>query len=380
MNKPLLPSIVRVALLAALLGTAGCDDPAGPSTEGLTTTAAAAIQSLESADLILDDVQLRPGVTADINVRIRRNEAQACSDPARTALLIHGVNHTAATWDHLVDAFFEGPAPGQFCRTIAVDHAGHGGSGLPVGMTFGELAIEDYARTVIEVLDGLRARGIRPGILMGHSQGTSTLQTVQQMLVDGGSSLRDRFGVRDVVLLATQGPMELPVDFLLDPAALQELVGSLITTTPERGTYVQGPPAIFQSLWFVDLQLQPSSGTPSLETIAEEGWWAHAPLVAVLQATGQLGFATPSVSAGAFHSSLGTRLHVVDFADDPWSLSDRAGEIYEYLTGDPSGSGFVSLTDPLGEAVHDYTITHPSAVRQAIPLPRTGAERSAGHP
>jgi hypothetical protein len=87
----------------------------------------------------------------------------------------------------------------------------------------------------------------------------------------------------------------------------------------------------------------------------------------------------PSVQAGIFGTASGTVLHMVDFADDPFSLSDSAVALYTHLTGDASLNGFVMGTDPNSEAVHDYQITDPERVRSFIDLTRSHAERSAQH-
>lgn len=359
-----------IALLVAFVGVGCGEEPTGPSVDAVSQARMAGAPATDF-DLVLDDVELRPGATADIHVRVGMNEARPCRDPARTALLVHGVNATAASWDPFVEAFFEGDATDQLCLVAAMDHAGHGKSGLPVGsVLFGELTVQDYARTLTGVLERLRSRGIRPSILMGHSQGTSTIQTVQEMLLAKGESLEERYGVRDVVFLGTQGPAQLQAGFLLPEEEVAAVIGSLLTTTPEKGTFVQGPPTLYQDLWFINLDLVLSSKAPSLEEIEENGWHSDVPLFATLQAAGQDGFTTPPVRSGAFRSDHGTTLHNVDFADDPWALTPRAREIHEYLTGDPSLSGFVSLSDPVNEAVHAYMTTHPEVVREAIPLPR----------
>lgn len=359
-----------IALLLALVGVGCAEEPTSPSLDAISQARTASAPAT-AFDLVLDGVELRPGATADIHVQVSMNEARPCRDPARTALLIHGVNATAASWDPLAEAFFEGDAEDQLCLVAAMDHAGHGKSGLPVGsVLFGELTVQDYARTLMGVLQRLRSRGIRPSILMGHSQGTSTIQTVQETLLDEGESLEERYGVRDVVFLATQGPAQLQAGFLLPEEEVGAVIGSLLTTTPEKGTFVQGPPTLYQDLWFINLDLVLSSAAPSLEEIGENGWNSNVPLFAALQAAGQDGFTTPPVRSGAFRSEHGTTLHDVDFADDPWALTPRAREIHEYLTGDPSLSGFVSLSDPANEAVHAYPTTHPEVVRGAIPLPR----------
>lgn len=146
-------------------------------------------------------------------------------DPKRTPLAVHGVNHTAATWELLAEAFFSGPRREQLCRIAALDHVGHGLSGLPEGDPH-------------------------------------------------------------------------PADPAFDP------------------------------------------------------------------------FPRPSVSAGVFGPASGTRLQMIDFADDPFSLGAEAQGVYVHLTGDGSPSDLVTLADPANEAIHDFQITDPDLVRAPIDLPR----------
>lgn len=374
---PPIASLGAVAALVLGMTLAACSDAADPTS---VADPAAELRSTVVAagdhSLTLQDVGLRSGITADLHVRVFVNEELPCRDPARTALLIHGVNHTAASWETLVEAFFDGPTNDQLCTVAALDHPGHGLSSLPQGdpaFTFGQLTVEDYARGVLGVLDRLERRGVRPGIVMGHSQGTQTLQTVQQFLAADGTSLAQGFGVRDVVFFGTQGPREVPTEWTLPDAVVAELIASLVTTTPERGTFVVGPPQVFLQNWFINRSLVLSSDAPTLAEIAQNGWNADAPLAAILQVRGFGGMQPPSVEAGVFSPDSGTRLHVIDFADDPWSLN--AAAIYTHLTGDPSLTGFTSITDPDDEAVHDYTITDPAVVRAAVELPRVQRER-----
>lgn len=359
-----------VASLALALAVVACDRPPTGAEEAAAGLHVNHAVPTRDFDLTFGDVRFRPDALADIHVQVFVNETLPCRDPLRTAFFIHGVNATAASWEGFAEAFFEGPRHRQLCVVAAVDHPGHGESGLPRGVPFGELIIEDYARSVIEVLTRLSRRGIRPTIIVGHSQGTSTTQTVQQMLIDQGSSLGERFGIRDAVFLGAQGPEQLPMEFLLPDEAVADLISSLLTTTPEKGTFILGPPSIFQQLWFINLDLELSSDAPSVEEIATNGWNEDVPLFAALQAATLEGFAPPPVDAGVFGAPHRTRLHVVDFADDPWSLTPRAEAVYEYLTGDASLARFVTLTDPDNEAVHDYMITDAARVRSVIPLPR----------
>ncbi|MFW6088548.1 MAG: alpha/beta hydrolase [Gemmatimonadota bacterium] len=367
------PFVVMATL--PVLAAAACSDAPTAAPDAVSSETLEAAGPPSDVSLHLDDIVLRPGVSADLHVRLYVNEALPCRDPKRTALAIHGVNHTAASWETFAEAFFTGSRGRhgqQLCQIAALDHVGHGLSGLPEGdLLFGEVTIQDYARSVVGVLDRLFRRGLRPAIIMAHSQGTLTIQTVQQMLANEGTSLARRFRVRDVVLLGTQGPAEAPNQI---PPGTDQLLFSLITATPERGTFVLGPPPVFQALWFSNLTNVLSSRAPTVGEIAARGWASDVPLFAILQNV-ELDpsidpFPRPSVSAGVFGPGSGTRLQMVDFADDPFSLTPDAEEAYRHLTGDNTLSGFVTLTDPANEAIHDFPITDPALVRAAIDLPR----------
>lgn len=367
-KQPLGRSLTRVVtgLLLTVVLTA-CDGE-GPVAPDPSPRLGPATEVNQDHDLVLEDLEFRPGVRADVHVRFFVNESFPCRGRSRTALAVHGINHTAATWEKLAEAFFQGGRNQQLCRVAALDLPGHGESGIPDPsvLPFGQMLVEDNVGTVQGVLDRLAEVGFMPRILMGHSQGTLTLQLLQETLRREGTTLVDRYGVTDVVFFGTQGPREAPQGL---PPNVDDLIASLVTTTPERGTFVSTSPELFQELWFSNLSGELSSRAPSLETIEEKGFDSPGPLFGILQTVGGGGFQRPSVSGGVFAPVSGTRLQVVDFADDPFSPTPDAGQIYEHLTEDGSRSGFVSLADLKNEAVHDYTITHPDRVRAAVELP-----------
>lgn len=356
-----------VAILMAAFLAAACDAD-GPVAPDPSAALGPASEVVSDRDLVLEDLEFRPGVTADVHLRLFVNESFPCRGRPRTALAVHGVNHTAATWEELAEAFFRGAREEQLCRVAALDLPGHGESGIPDPslLPFGEMLIQDNVGTVRGVLDRLAEQGFMPRILLGHSQGTLTLQLLQETLRRSGTTLAEAHGVTDVVFFGTVGPREAPNAF---PPNVDDLIASLVTTTPERGTFVGTSPSVFQELWFSNLSGELSSRAPSLETIAEEGLDSPGPLFGILQTVGSGGFQRPSVTSGVFAPASGTRLQVVDFADDPFSPTPDAARVYEHLTADASRSGFVSLTDPANEAVHDYTITHPDRVRAAVAVP-----------
>lgn len=354
-----------VLLAASLAAACEADGPVAPEPSAALGPAS---EVLHDHDLVLEDLEFRSGVTADVHVRLFVNESFPCRGRSRTALAVHGVNHAAATWEELAQAFFRGAREEQLCRVAALDLPGHGKSGVPDPslLPFGEMLVEDNVGTVRRVLDRLAEQGFMPRILLGHSQGTLTLQLLQETLRRENTTLADAHGVTDVVFFGTVGPREAPNAF---PPDVDDLIASFVTTTPERGTFVSTHPAVFRELWFSNLSGELSSRAPSLETIAEKGWDSPGPLFGILQTVGSGGFERPSVTGGVFSPASGTRLQVVDFADDPFSPTPDAARVYEHLTEDASGSGFVSLTDPANEAVHDYTITHPDRVRAAVAVP-----------
>lgn len=360
-----LTRVVTGLLVTVLVTACEGDGPVAPDASSRIGPAAEVNQDHE---FVLEDLEFRPGVTADVQVRFFVNESFPCRGRSRTALAVHGVNHTAATWEDLAEAFFQGGRDQQLCRMAALDLPGHGESGVPDPsvLPFGQMLVEDNVGTVQGVLDRLAEMGFMPRILMGHSQGTLTLQLLQETLRREGTTLADRYGVTDVVFFGTQGPREAPQGL---PPNVDDLIASLVTTTPERGTFVSTSPELFQELWFSNLSGELSSRAPSLETIEENGFDSPGPLFGILQTVGSGGLERPSVSGGVFAPASGTRLQVVDFADDPFSPTPDAGRIYEHLTEDGSRSGFVSLVDPMDEAVHDYTITHPDRVRAAVAVP-----------
>src|SRR5512147_490329 len=113
-------------------------------------------------------VTLRPNVTSEVMVTVRNNPAErVCL--GQTLLVIHGLAHTAATWNPFINELFSSRAGQLFCRVIAVDLPGHGLSGLPRGTDYGSLLIDDYVTAVQGVLDGLRSYRIFPTSLIGHS-------------------------------------------------------------------------------------------------------------------------------------------------------------------------------------------------------------------
>src|SRR5512139_977044 len=100
-----------------------------------------------SYDLTLRGIEIRPGVTLDLHAAVFVDESHACE--GNVALAIHGMMHTAATWERMVAALFDdNPAGRKICRVVALDMPGRGGSTVPANLWFGVVTPEDYATAV----------------------------------------------------------------------------------------------------------------------------------------------------------------------------------------------------------------------------------------
>ena len=206
----------------------------------------------EDFDNIIKDISLRPGVTADIYVRVFENgnifcnslrELNSESDEEllneRTILAVHARNTDGSIWEPLAEALFtENPTGDIVCRLLALDLPGHGNSSLPYGdLLFGELSYSDYVTTVLATLDNLAKYGIRPRSLIGLSLGGGILQLMQQTLVEDGTDLFEKYKIRRVTLFAPvpTAPVfwhYLGIDFAFNEALLFSCFGMAATTEP----------------------------------------------------------------------------------------------------------------------------------------------------
>jgi hypothetical protein len=152
------------------------------------------------------------------------------------------------------------------------------------------------------------------------------------------------------------------------------LIGSLITSSPQKGVFIAVRPSVFQFAWFTN-----TSGVFSFRTLSEadivaNGWNNDVPLIASLQTVGGALFQRPDVPPGIFSSANGTKLQIVAFADDSTVLASEAEINYLNLTGDASLQGFTLVADPKNEAIHSLMLSRPcpDARRDCSPLISVG--------
>jgi pimeloyl-ACP methyl ester carboxylesterase len=308
-------------------------------------------------DVTLPAVQLREGVTADVHFAVFVNEAAACE--GKVVLAVHGVAHTAASWQPLAESLFaDNPTGRKVCQVVAVDLPGHGASALPSGMLFGELQLADYVAVVRASLEKLPRMGIRPNTLIGHSQGGLVIQLAQQSLLAEGRSLRS-LHVKDVVLLASAGPAEIPWNFLgMAPAILN----NFLAFDPALGPHVAIPDVAWPVVFFTDPTTGAVVGAPPAADVARYN--SREPLYSSLELLGLSGFSRPSLPAGTFAAEAGTALQVITLERDMIVRPEENVLLYEHLTGVPATDGVAVVTGPL--AVHDMHVAAPGALLAAI--------------
>ena len=306
--------------------------------------------------ILLEDVALRPGVTVDLFVNVY-GELDSSGGAKNCQLAVHGGVFAAASWRPYAEAL------GEHACVLATDMPLRGNSGAPEGALFGDLDLFDYVTAIEEVLGRLRDRGIRPRTILGHSMGGTLVQMLQQRLVDAGTSLRKRFGIRDAILVASDLPAEVPWA-LGDGGDLSGLIEAFAVDEPGLGLLFEIPVALWPAFYFTDSDNNVVPGALTPEEIEAGGFNALGePLRAIHQLNGTGPFTSrPSADAGLF--AKGTRLRAIAYEEDIYVQLAESEVLYQHLTGDESSSCFVPVLGP--GTVHVLQFSDPQALVDAI--------------
>ncbi len=314
-------------------------------------------------DITLEDVVVRPNVTADIHLKVFVNELQPCD--GKVIFAVHGFAHTAATWGPFAEAIFaDNPAGQNVCQIVAIDLPGHGGSSLPTdALLFGDLTLGDYVTALQNTLKRLPGLGLLPKTLLGHSQGGLLIQMTQQALKNIGTNLRQEFGVKDVVLMAPVPGQ--PISWALaDSGTALDLLGPFLTFAPALGTHISIPDDPWWLILFFSADVF-GNVVPSAPPPAQVAAYnAPEPFLSALELVGAPGFVRPSVDAGLFGPDSRTTLQIISYAHDTINLPSESALLYTHLTGDNSSAGFAEVSG--AEAVHDLHVSAPSFLLSEI--------------
>ena len=299
------------------------------------------------------DVDLRGGTTricADVHVNPRAPRS------GTTILAVHGLSEAAAAWQPLTQAIFtDRQLRSRVRRVIAIDLPGHGDSplprGLPGGVLFGDLTIDDNVSVLIQSIRTLRDAGLGSSVIFGHSMGGLEIQGAQGALLAQRSSLA-RLGIRRALLLAP-----VPAGgqrFTLPPPAD---LSPFLVTDPALGTFLSFPPAAARFAGgFTRPDEMLAGGTPDEAAIV--AFNGPEPLTTLLQLTDQIpALPRPGVPMGGFSvRENGTLLSVVAFSQDVLVQPGDLDDLYTFLIG---GRGLLFRRIDTPTAVHSMFIADP---------------------
>jgi pimeloyl-ACP methyl ester carboxylesterase len=316
-------------------------------------------------------IELRPGIVSDIDTIYMLNLRHQSG--GKTLVAIPGMGLTASSYRPLVEQLFAADSPDNgklFSRAVLIDYPGHGGSSLPrndssaAPLLFANLTLQDYVTTLLGVLDQLGYLQIEPDTLVGHCMGGLIIQLAQQQLVAQKTDLHHQYGIKDVVLLATDPPGQIQ-GWRTDPATFN-LAPFTFPNDPVLGTYIklkQRPQFILNM--FRNLSGTYAPGAP-MEYLTDPSPIADESMLVLLEVLGKPPYLTRSmIDADIFDARHGTSLTLIAFSQDTFYTPASELATYKYLTGDPSGGMFsegryflVDTTD----AVHAMYNSNPSAV------------------
>ncbi len=358
-----LGAFASLALLSACSATPSTGS--GGHDESIGTTESA----LDATDVTFE-VALRGTGSSTIHGHIYANPAKS---NGVNVLAVHGLSGTGFYFGPLAQAIFADAGLSRAVkRIVAIDMPGHGDStypsNLPDGLQFGDLTIDDNVSVVVQSIDALRARGLGPKVIIGHSMGGLEVQGAQQALLSAGSSYAAH-GVFGAVLLAPVPPhgqqwVRPPSG---DPSAF-------IVSDTTLGSYLSLPSAVWiQAGSFTTNSGQVVANAPTADQVTTGRYVGPEPLTTLSQLVeatvplpdgGSFTLQRPTVSAGAFALRHGTPLVVVSFSQDVLVPAVNLGPLYEYLTGDTHDALYRPVV--ADDAVHGMLISNPVALLDAI--------------
>jgi enterochelin esterase-like enzyme len=329
--------------------------------------------------ILIEDIEIQPGVTIDINVNVFVNEnAQSWSNTGKI-FAIEGMAHTAQCWKPLAEQLFSSTDPAMEINEIyAINLPGRGGSGLPQGdgFLFEDMYLEHNLIMYEAVLTYLNdIHGVFPRNIMGHSKGGLEVILLQDKLTKQGTNLKEQFGINRALLLAPAIPA--PLDWAyIDSGGSQNLLPYAVYQ-PETGIILNLPYTLWPFLFFTNTccyfppNMVPGAPTPA-EVLAN-GYNSIEAGPILFQLSGMTPpppypfKERPEVYPGIFMAQHGVHLTIIADEFDRMMTPAEETNLYLYLTNDAT---LANMKTVLGEETcHDTHISDPHAVTELITLP-----------
>ncbi|MFZ4403657.1 MAG: alpha/beta hydrolase [Pseudobdellovibrionaceae bacterium] len=307
---------------------------------------------------ILRKVAIRDNVNVDVHVQVIAK--LKCWGRGKTLLAVHGLGHTAATYENLAKELLEkNKKCDDVTRIVALDLPGHGRSTGPDGqIRYGDMGLQDYATALNNSIDRLRRQDLGPNLLLAHSMGGVVTQLAQKQLLEQRKSLAQK-GIREVFLLASSMPLPLAWQFA-DSGAAAQTAANFIVQDAVLGTYLQVPTPFWLGLFFTNFSQQFVAGTPTPAEVEARKYISTEPFFAGADLLRIPGFNTPQIPAGIFAKKNGSRFTMISAEQDVTVQVSEQKELYKHLTGDNTLKSFNLITGD--QAIHDIYITNPAAL------------------
>jgi len=334
--------------------------------------------------ILIEDIEFQPGVTIDINVNVYVNENAHNWANHGKIFAIEGMAHTANCLKPLAEELFMNPPQTEINEFFAIDMPGRGGSGLPEGPEGDDFLLEDmYIEDYIEVIEGAivylnNEMNIFPNTIMGHSLGGLEVILLQNKLLDEGTNLRKKYGIKNAVLLAPGMPA--PLDWAyINGSGSAGLYDYIDYFTPEYGTVLNLPYYVWPFVFFTNTccysypNMVP--GAPSPLEVLTNGYNSIEPAPLLLQVSGAEippGLPYPykprkEADPNIFKPQHGVQLTIISDEFDKMMKPDEELALYEYLTGDKKHK---RLFEVLGEyTCHDTHISDPASLVELFVSP-----------
>jgi pimeloyl-ACP methyl ester carboxylesterase len=330
--------------------------------------------SLQATDynILIEDIEIEPGVTIDINLNVYVNEGASSWGNEGKIYAVEGMSHTANCWENLAEALFAHGNPGTEINEIfAIDLPGRGGSGLPEGggFLFEDLFISHYLTIHRAVLSYMNSQGIYPAFIMGHSLGGLSVILLQEQMVNEGSSMRE-YGIKNAICLSPAVPAPLPWSFLGGGAGG---LTPFATYTPELGLHLAIPYTVWPFIFFTNqFYVAPNMvpGAPMPPEVQAKGYCAIEPGPLLFEMAGL----TPpppypfkpriDCDPDIFRMMHNVQLIIISDEYDKMMHPDEMETLYMYLTGDESLTGYGMVAGE--ETCHDTHIADPEAIVEVL--------------
>lgn len=307
-------------------------------------------------DLVLPGIEIRPGVAMDIHAKVFVNGEH--QSEGETVLAVHAMLCSASTWKPLATALFtDNPAGRKVSRVVALNLPGPDRSGLPdpALLPVDQINLDDYVGALLGALEALQAKKIRPETLLGHSLGGGVIQLAQQRLIRQGTSLRDQYHIKNVVLLASGARLPNP-----GPSIWWYYIELFPPNAPFFGTTDAGWQGICANTSGVLV-----TATPSVAEITANHYNAAEPMSVVKDSSGYPPYVAPAVDPGIFAPRYRTTFQAVSYEQDPFGGDTADAEAaYEYLTGDAHLTHFAVL--PGSDTCHALHVVQPWRVLESV--------------